>query len=259
MTCSFSLYNADEYGYLGSFGKNRAQPKTRQIGVIFFHDEWDIAHKLTLLSDATWFPCEMTSEKRVQILLMRHYPELGSEASSVWNFCARFSDVISRGNQWWLTYQKNSFKLPKTERGFSSFFFLTVLIYNLSQASFRRHSLHNSINTVPQVKSKPICFSSLTKRDEKHIVLLFTCGTVYIYIYIYIYNMKWKMGVSILAVAVELEKECTIYIYSDFWARTGASFKMACSWKVEESIDEPITQNLHREITVRMQRDRHGA
>ena len=29
------------------------------------------------------------------------YPDLGSDASSVWNFCARFSDVISRGNQWW--------------------------------------------------------------------------------------------------------------------------------------------------------------
>ena len=26
---------------------------------------------------------------------------LGTDASSVWNFCARFSDVISRGNQWW--------------------------------------------------------------------------------------------------------------------------------------------------------------
>ena len=28
--CSFSRHNADEYGYLGPFGKNRAQPKTRQ-------------------------------------------------------------------------------------------------------------------------------------------------------------------------------------------------------------------------------------
>ena len=37
-----------------------------------------------------------------------------------------------------------------------------IYIYNLSQASFRRHSLHNSINTVPQVKSKTIYFSSLT-------------------------------------------------------------------------------------------------
>ena len=37
-----------------------------------------------------------------------------------------------------------------------------IYIYNLSQASFRRHSLHNSINTVPQVKSKTICFSCLT-------------------------------------------------------------------------------------------------
>ena len=29
----------------------------------------------------------------------QHYPNLGSDASSVWNFCARFSDVISGGNR----------------------------------------------------------------------------------------------------------------------------------------------------------------
>ena len=27
-------------------------------------------------------------------------PHLGNDTSSVWNFCTRFSDVISRGNQW---------------------------------------------------------------------------------------------------------------------------------------------------------------
>ena len=27
--------------------------------------------------------------------------DLGNDTSSVWNFCARFSDVISRGNQRW--------------------------------------------------------------------------------------------------------------------------------------------------------------
>ena len=27
----------------------------------------------------------------------KHYPDMGSDASSVWNFCARFSAVISRG------------------------------------------------------------------------------------------------------------------------------------------------------------------
>ena len=27
-------------------------------------------------------------------------PDLGSDTSSVWNFCSRFSDVIPRGNQW---------------------------------------------------------------------------------------------------------------------------------------------------------------
>ena len=31
----------------------------------------------------------------------KHYPDMGSEASSVWDFCARFSDVISRGNRRW--------------------------------------------------------------------------------------------------------------------------------------------------------------
>ena len=30
----------------------------------------------------------------------KHYPDLGSDASSVWNFCTHFSDVIWQGNQW---------------------------------------------------------------------------------------------------------------------------------------------------------------
>ena len=30
----------------------------------------------------------------------KHYPDLSSDSSSVWNLCARFSDVIWRGNQW---------------------------------------------------------------------------------------------------------------------------------------------------------------
>ena len=31
----------------------------------------------------------------------KHYPEVGSDTSSVWNFFSRCSDVISPGNQWW--------------------------------------------------------------------------------------------------------------------------------------------------------------
>ena len=30
----------------------------------------------------------------------KHFPNLGSDASPVWNFCARFSDVILWGNKW---------------------------------------------------------------------------------------------------------------------------------------------------------------
>ena len=31
----------------------------------------------------------------------KHSPDLGSDTSSVWNFCVRFSDVILRGKQLW--------------------------------------------------------------------------------------------------------------------------------------------------------------
>ena len=74
-----------------------------------------------------WFPLQMTFEKWAQkfhtdeaslsrsgwcfrLVVLggkfdsaseRHYPDLVSDTSSVWNFCAHFSNVIWRGNQWW--------------------------------------------------------------------------------------------------------------------------------------------------------------
>ena len=44
------------------------------------------------------------------------------------------------------------------------------------------------------------------------------------------------MGVTVLVFAVELQKVPTICIFSDFWERTGASFKIESMWKGEESI-----------------------
>ena len=43
------------------------------------------------------------------------------------------------------------------------------------------------------------------------------------------------MGVTELVVVVELQKVRTKCISSDFWDRTGASFKMGCIRKGEES------------------------
>ena len=37
----------------------------------------------------------------VQVLSTTLYPDLGCDTSSVWNFCACSSDVISWGNKWW--------------------------------------------------------------------------------------------------------------------------------------------------------------
>ena len=43
------------------------------------------------------------------------------------------------------------------------------------------------------------------------------------------------MGVTEFIVVVELQKVRTKCISSDFWDRTGASLKMGCIWKGEES------------------------
>ena len=50
----------------------------------------------------TGFPAgwRLRNERRSSILMTRHYSDLGSDVSSVWNFCTRFSDVIWRENQW---------------------------------------------------------------------------------------------------------------------------------------------------------------
>ena len=73
---------------------------------------------LVLKSKALW--C-LRNQRRNSIQMMHHYPDLGSDsdwlnqfianqmlypdlgsdASSVWNFCTRFSHVITRGNQCW--------------------------------------------------------------------------------------------------------------------------------------------------------------
>ena len=54
----------------------------------------------------------------------KHYPDLSSDASSVWNFWARFSDVVSRGNRWSRGEMSAAFSLPrrrKSNRPFPSF------------------------------------------------------------------------------------------------------------------------------------------
>ena len=43
----------------------------------------------------------MSHDLVVQMAYQKHYPHLGSDTSSVWNFCARFSDVFWRENRWW--------------------------------------------------------------------------------------------------------------------------------------------------------------
>ena len=48
------------------------------------------------------------------------------------------------------------------------------------------------------------------------------------------------MVVTVLVFAVELQKVRTKCIFSDFLERTGASFKIECTWKEEESIKKSV-------------------
>ena len=81
---------------------------------------WESSRHFVMLP--LWFPWAMTAEipcwwcvtrrRRRRILYLgtcrleakklvkssHHYPDLGSDALSVWNFCAHFSDVISQRN-----------------------------------------------------------------------------------------------------------------------------------------------------------------
>ena len=45
--------------------------------------------------------CFLLVENLLQPIRSTHNPDLGSDASSIWNFCSRFSEVISPGNRWW--------------------------------------------------------------------------------------------------------------------------------------------------------------
>ena len=57
------------------------------------------------------------------------------------------------------------------------------------------------------------------------------------------------MGVTVLVFAVELQKVRTKCIFSDFWERTGASFKIECMWKGEESIKKSFFYRIYIEIS----------
>ena len=51
-------------------------------------------HYQDLSSASDWLNCRGTTNQK-------HYADLGSDTSSVWNFCSRSSHFIFTGNQWW--------------------------------------------------------------------------------------------------------------------------------------------------------------
>ena len=56
------------------------------------------------------------------------------------------------------------------------------------------------------------------------------------------------MRITVFVFAVELRKVGTKCTSTDFWERTGASFKMACMWKGDDSIEKIRFLRIHIEI-----------
>ena len=68
------------------------------------------------------------------------------------------------------------------------------------------------------------------------------------------------MGVAVLVFAAELQKVRTKCISFDFWEKTiGRVSKRQVCGRGKKALKNPFLQNLHRDITVRMQFDKDGA
>ena len=106
--------------------KQKGEQKQRRL-MNCIYATWLTKRKKTDISGGHCFPREMTSKKRAKKFHtddmslprpgysfwlvfphgefastnQKHCADLGSNTSSVWNFCARSSIVISRGNLWW--------------------------------------------------------------------------------------------------------------------------------------------------------------
>ena len=96
-----SLWHHLRKALLSSFHLNgglRKQPATFRDAINGFprNDVWETSAEVPY-----WW--RITTQIRVPrgTTNQKHHPDLGSDTSSVCNFCAWFSDVISRGNHWW--------------------------------------------------------------------------------------------------------------------------------------------------------------
>ena len=88
----------------------------------------------------------------------KHYPDLGSDALSVWNFSVCFSDVITRGNRWWSLEMSAVFQAkPDVTRDDSQRRFLAqhsvAKLFRIVATLFRH--CNAVINFVPRVLSYP--------------------------------------------------------------------------------------------------------
>ena len=74
-------------------------PPMQSVKKIGMEDKWfrfffSSPYMVAWLVEANFPRCKISQKEE-------HSPDLGSDASSVWNFSARFSDVTSQGKQWW--------------------------------------------------------------------------------------------------------------------------------------------------------------
>ena len=112
----FSRFSGEHEADVERWGR---RGKITPVHALLFFRAFTSLRKQPIFPDATTgFPAKgrLRNERRNSILMtqyscrgggkfasanQKHCPGLGSDTSSVWNFRARLSDVISRGKKWW--------------------------------------------------------------------------------------------------------------------------------------------------------------
>ena len=76
---------------------------SRMAGVFLQNSEWllSLVIRVGKLSESSFRSVFSLTKQPTFQDATTGCPGLGSDTSSEWNFCSRFSDFISWGNQWW--------------------------------------------------------------------------------------------------------------------------------------------------------------
>ena len=129
----------------------------------------------------------------------KHNPDLGSDASSEWYFCTRFSDFFSRGNQWW---RRQMMAVFSGYTGDWTGDYLAWCVHTLMR-NVTFWVLFYAIFTIFQLVDKSARNAPGMKKFEKRTVNFFSKYSVFLiveYLIFMVYFLFWAFQYSVRAI-----------------------------------------------------------